>query len=237
MRQRLILQRNDSVGDNISIKYNFKALVRIFSSNVLVRRELEFSPIGVSEWVRASCHTNRGILPRRFIALAPIPKGERKEAACSGAGCRVLRSWPLGRRSGRTSALPYPPPRPISFVAHRWASSNLPLEMIGRQAPAAGFLQLAISLGKDHLRQTVEFIGRREVADRRVQPHVVIVVHVTRDLPPGLVKRLRTGRPDALSFQAAMPAFELPVALRIVGTRPHVGHAHQADERLEIPAR
>jgi hypothetical protein len=46
----------------------------ILSSVVLVHRELEFWPIGVSELVRASCQTGRGILPRRFIAWVPIPK-------------------------------------------------------------------------------------------------------------------------------------------------------------------
>ena len=32
-----------------------------------------------------------------------------------------------------------------------------------------------------------------------------------------------------------MPAFQLAVALRIVRAGPHMGHAHQADEGLEIP--
>src|SRR5690606_35007953 len=46
--------------------------------NVLVQRELEFQLLGVSEWVRASCQSNRGVVPRRFIALAPIPKVGRQ---------------------------------------------------------------------------------------------------------------------------------------------------------------
>ena len=39
---------------------------------VLVQREVEFLPFGVSELGRASCRKSRGILPRRFIALLPI---------------------------------------------------------------------------------------------------------------------------------------------------------------------
>lgn len=47
---------------------------------VLVHRELEFLPLGVSESGRTSCQNNRGILPRRFSAWMPIPeplKGEQ----------------------------------------------------------------------------------------------------------------------------------------------------------------
>ena len=40
-----------------------------------------------------------------FIAFGPIPVGR------GAASCRPRRSWPLGRRSGRVAALPYPPPR------------------------------------------------------------------------------------------------------------------------------
>ena len=45
-----------------------------------------------------------------FIALGPIP-------GCRGAAsCRPPRSWPLGRRSGRVPALPYPPPRLLQCI-------------------------------------------------------------------------------------------------------------------------
>ncbi len=37
---------------------------------------------------------------------------------CRGAAsCRSFRSWPLGRRSGRVPALPYPPPRSFEYTA------------------------------------------------------------------------------------------------------------------------
>jgi hypothetical protein len=41
---------------------------------------------------------------------------------CGGAASRrPLRSWRLGRRSGRVPALPYPPPRWPQCIAPRWA--------------------------------------------------------------------------------------------------------------------
>ncbi len=45
------------------------------AQDVLVHRELEFLPLGVSEFQAAPCRGRRGILPRRFTALVPIPKG------------------------------------------------------------------------------------------------------------------------------------------------------------------
>src|SRR5512142_1333183 len=45
-----------------------------------------------------------------FIAFGPIPVGR------GAASCRPPRSWPLGRRSGRVPALPYPPPRLLQCI-------------------------------------------------------------------------------------------------------------------------
>jgi hypothetical protein len=36
---------------------------------VLVQRELEFAPVSVSEWQRASCRGDCGIVPQRFCAV------------------------------------------------------------------------------------------------------------------------------------------------------------------------
>ena len=47
---------------------------------VLVHRQLEFRGTRVSEIVRASCHSDRGIVPRRFSALVPIPKVEGRQS-------------------------------------------------------------------------------------------------------------------------------------------------------------
>ncbi len=44
------------------------------SAAVLVHRELENRPVGISEWWDASCGQCGGIVPPRFYALAPIPE-------------------------------------------------------------------------------------------------------------------------------------------------------------------
>ena len=57
------------------------------------------------------------LLPRRFFALVPIPELCLTEIATGARpSCDTrpgLRSRPLGRRSGCSSAEPYPPPRPF----------------------------------------------------------------------------------------------------------------------------
>src|SRR5436853_7655814 len=40
-----------------------------------------------------------------------------------------LRSWPLGRRSGRVATEPYPPPRPSSIVGPPRDAGNDPTEI------------------------------------------------------------------------------------------------------------
>jgi hypothetical protein len=46
-----------------------KAVGLTKAGGVLVHRELEFRPVGVSEWKKASCQSESGILPDRFFAL------------------------------------------------------------------------------------------------------------------------------------------------------------------------
>ena len=57
------------------------------------------------------------LLPRRFFALVPIPElGLSEIVTGARPSCDTrpgLRSRPLGRRSGCSSAEPYPPPRPF----------------------------------------------------------------------------------------------------------------------------
>ena len=94
---------------------------------VLVHREMEFRPIGVNEWGTASWPGSRGIVPRRFVASVPIPELSccgRRESAEPRYAQLWLRSWPLARRSGCSSAVPYPPPRSTSFVARPPSSRN-----------------------------------------------------------------------------------------------------------------
>src|SRR6516225_2873252 len=76
-----------------------------------------------------------------FIAFGPIP-------GCRGAAsCRPPRSWPLGRRSGRVPALPYPPPRLLQCIGDHdhlairgWVSRSQgePAESAWNRAPGSG---------------------------------------------------------------------------------------------------
>ena len=50
-------------------------------AGVLVHRQLEFRGPRVSELVRASCHSDRGLVPRRFSAWVPIPKVVGRQSA------------------------------------------------------------------------------------------------------------------------------------------------------------
>ena len=73
-----------------------------------------------------------------FIALWPIPEGR------GAASCRPLRSWPLGRRSGRVPALPYPPPRYRQCISsHCDQANSFSLVLAGHVVmPVAGFCLL-----------------------------------------------------------------------------------------------
>src|SRR5580658_10030401 len=51
----------------------------------------------------------------------------------------------------------------------------------------------------------------------------------------GVFQRERAAWTDAFPFEALVPAFELAVALWIIRAGPHVGHAADADEFLEVP--
>ncbi len=77
------------------------------------------------------------LLPRRFFALVPIPELGLTEI---GTGARPscdtrpgLRSRPLGRRSGCSSAEPYPPPRPFFSLRPSCLSPNLLHRATGQQ--------------------------------------------------------------------------------------------------------
>ena len=81
--------------------------------------------------LRASWPGARGIVPRRFVALLPIPE-PRTGPLCKGR--KAGRSNPAfapvlapGRRSGCSSAVPYPPPRPVVIIGLPWLGANHPL--------------------------------------------------------------------------------------------------------------
>ena len=95
-------------------------------------------------------------------------------------------------------------------------------------------LQLLIALGKDRLFATMQFVARRDVAQGAVQSDFVVLGDVIGNQTPGVFQRQRCARPDAIALDRAMIAFQLAVALRVIGRSPHVRHAANADKLLEV---
>ncbi len=67
-----------------------------------------------------------------------------------------------------------------------------------------------------------------------MKPYLVVMHHVLADDSPGVLQRERRARANALAFDGAVKAFDLAVALRIVGRRPHMRHAAQSHVLLEF---
>ena len=107
--------------------------------------------------------------------------------------------------------------------------------MTGDLASQSGLLQFAVTFLKDHLFKSLKLVGRGDVTDRGMQSNSVVAVDVHGDSASGFINGTRAGRPNALAFETAVPAFELAVGLGVVGTGPNMGHAHDADELLEVP--
>src|SRR5439155_25067518 len=78
------------------------------------------------------------------------------------------------------------------------------------------YLQLPIPLGVDLLLTPGEHVLRRDVANRAVQADVVVMSDVALHQPPRIFQRQLRSRPDALSFQRFVPAFDLSVRSRVV---------------------
>ena len=86
-------------------------------------------------------------------------------------------------------------------------------------------LQFAIAFFADHLAESCQAIRRSDVADSAVQSNVVVMVHVLFNSLLGFLASRRATRTNAFVFERAMPTFQLPIALRMVGARSHVCQA------------
>ncbi len=93
-----------------------------------------------------------------------------------------------------------------------------------------GLLELAISFVEDLLFPAKQFVQRRNVTQRAVQPHLVVFVDILRDDAPCILQRERRLRTNTLRLDRAVIAFQLAIALRIVRRRLHVGHATDTNE-------
>jgi hypothetical protein len=97
-----------------------------------------------------------------YIAFRPIP-------GCRGtASCRPLRSWRLGRRSGRLPALPILRPS-YSILAQTPAIRQFMVGSLPRlslRGPASRFGQFPLPLGPDHLLTTGQHVRGCHATDR-----------------------------------------------------------------------
>lgn len=98
----------------------------------------------------------------------------------------------------------------------------------------SGFGELAITLGEDRRFAAGELVGGCDVADRAAPSHVLVVFDEAVDESSRFVEREGQVVPQAIAFERAVPALELAVGLRVVGTRSDVGNAVQADELPKI---
>src|SRR4051812_5810966 len=95
-------------------------------------------------------------------------------------------------------------------------------------------LEPAIALGPDRGPACGEEVGRRDVADRAVEPDGVVVLHESGDDSTRLVERRRLAGADGIGLDGLVVALELAVRLRAVRRRPDVRHAGEPDELLEV---
>ena len=80
-----------------------------------------------------------------------------------------------------------------------------------------------------------QLVGGRDVADGAVQPDGIVMLDIPGDGLAGLFQRQGCFRPDTFVLEASVPAFQLAVALGIIGAGPHVGHAGEANKLFEVP--
>src|SRR5215469_6726262 len=98
------------------------------------------------------------------------------------------------------------------------------------------FLQFLIALGPDGFGAAFQLVERCQVADRAVQANSVVMADVARQQTLRLFDRRRHARSETFPFERLMPALDLAVRLRIEGRSPHMGHAADSNELLEIPS-
>ena len=111
-----------------------------------------------------------------------------------------------------------------------------------RQAESGGEFAFFLGLpkftpafGQDEFGASFQFVLRSEVPDGRVQPFVVVMLHITRDDSSGVGQRKGRLGPDALALEGLMEPLDFPVAFRVTGRGPDVSHPTEADELLEVP--
>src|SRR6516162_9936447 len=167
------------------------------------------------------------------MLIAESPDGNysrRKNAGLMpgrGATRRSGRTWHLDLRHHarwlpdcrQTGSNPFHPSRGL-------LATNLPV--FPRR------LQLSVPLGLNLLLMPGEHVLRRDVSDGAVQTHVVVMLYVTLHQTKRIFERQRRPGPNALPFEGFVPTFDLAVRLRVIRRSPHVRHARDANELLEV---
>ncbi len=114
-----------------------------------------------------------------FIAYGSIPVSRGL------ASCRPPRSWPLGRRSGRVPAWPYPPPSPPVTVTQLAGTEQTPTLWLCRTrwpSACARFSRRATQIGyANHSRQT-EPLALENAAFATMKVSCLCVITRTRPL-------------------------------------------------------
>ena len=101
-------------------------------------------------------------------------------------------------------------------------------------AAFARFHELAVAFGVDGSVVAEELVVGGDIADGTVQTDLVVVLDVIGDDPSRVFQRQRDLGANALALDRFVEAFELAVALRIIGRSPDLGHAGDANELLEV---
>lgn len=109
---------------------------------------------------------SRGILPRRFVRIVPNPKAV---FSCWKEGGRSktarLRSWPPERRSGCTSAEPYPPSGSGAF----WPCDGFECNCLPCQSSVSPSLfRFVIAFSEDHIFTPIQVCQNELRENRRV---------------------------------------------------------------------
>ena len=110
------------------------------------------------------------------------------------------------------------------YLAGLWLGNFLLLGL--GSPPGVGRRQLLSPRGPDGLRATGQLLRWRDVGDRAMQPHRVVVGHELGDQPPSVLQAQRGLNSYAPSFQGLEPPLDLAIALRIEWRRSDVSTLH-----------
>ena len=127
----------------------------------------------------------------------------------------------------------HPPGVFLGFVS--WLSRFFPLRCLSLGfACLPGGGEFGIPSCLDRFGTAFEFVFRRNIAYRTMEPLVVVIGHKFRHHPLGIFERQRRFHPQTTALDRTMIAFQLAVALGVIRRGLDVRHATEPDEFLEV---